>query len=304
MDIDAEISAVLAEVKVLELSTITRDGGLNTRPMSSVWFPETRQIVLTTPVAYPQKAMNVRRDGRVALLYSDFAGSGLAGAPAVLVQGTATVPEGVATPQDLREFWRGVMRKSPALAEQAADAEFRRSMDWYFWRLPFYITPERVRRLEPAETGGSPPPPPGGGEPMAAQIADALERYPTAVFAARDEQGYPQAARAVVTRAGADGALRVRPVQQFAGAPGAANLLWHRHDGGPGEMSTLLVTGSAGAEGGDWTFVPERIPGALPLGQDQGSHQAWIADARQRSLRYLERRGMEPPELDWKVFTG
>ncbi|WP_216215615.1 pyridoxamine 5'-phosphate oxidase family protein [Amycolatopsis aidingensis] len=304
MDIDAEVSAVLAEVKVLELSTITRDGGLNTRPMSSVWFPQARQIVLTTPVAYPQKAWNVRRDSRVSLLYSDFTGSGLAGGPAVLVQGTATVPEGVATPQDLREFWRGMMRKSPVLAEQAADEEFRRSMDWYFWRLPFYITPERVRRLEPAETGGSPARPPGGDEPMAAQIADALERYPTAVFAARDEQRYPQAARAVVSRDGADGALRVRPVQEFAGAPGVANLLWHRHNGRPGEMSTLLVTGAAGAADGEWTFVPERIPGALPAGRDRDSYQAWIADARQRSLRYLQRRGMTPPELDWRVFTG
>jgi len=76
---------LFTDVRVVELSTVTRDGGLNTKPMSASWLPDSQQIVLTTPPAYPQKVYNIRRDGRVALLYSDLRGSGLPAGTSVLV---------------------------------------------------------------------------------------------------------------------------------------------------------------------------------------------------------------------------
>jgi hypothetical protein len=39
-------------------------------------------LLITTSIAFPQKAFNIRRDARVALLFSDPTGSGLNRAPA------------------------------------------------------------------------------------------------------------------------------------------------------------------------------------------------------------------------------
>jgi hypothetical protein len=53
--------------------------------------------VITTSVGLKQKALNVRRDPRVSLLFSDPTASGLADPPAVLVQGEVTSPDEVRT---------------------------------------------------------------------------------------------------------------------------------------------------------------------------------------------------------------
>ncbi|MFE2595868.1 hypothetical protein ACFXCZ_05080 [Streptomyces sp. NPDC059396] len=52
---------------------------------------------MTTSLAYAQKALNVRRDGRVGMLFSDPTGSGAADAPQVFVSGTATCPDEIMT---------------------------------------------------------------------------------------------------------------------------------------------------------------------------------------------------------------
>jgi len=114
---------LFTDVRVVELSTVTRDGGLNTKPMSASWLPDSQQIVLTTPPAYPQKVYNIRRDGRVALLYSDLRGSGLPAGTSVLVQGLASAPDVVAPPQDLPDYWRGLFRKNPHLADGATEEQ-------------------------------------------------------------------------------------------------------------------------------------------------------------------------------------
>lgn len=64
LEIDPYVADVLSEVRVLKLSTATKNGKLNTRPMSGNWSPATGQITVTVPVAYPQKVYNVRRYGR------------------------------------------------------------------------------------------------------------------------------------------------------------------------------------------------------------------------------------------------
>jgi general stress protein 26 len=303
MELDVNVLEVLAKTRVLELTTLTKTGGLNTRPMSGMWLPDRGQIVLTTPVAYPHKVLNIRRDGRVALLYSDFTGSGLSEVPAVLVQGMATAPEIVAPPQDLEDYWRGLFRKNPAGATKTTDPHYRTAMDWYYWRLPIFVTPLRVNVLEVSTTGGAWEPPAPDGAPMKERITDAVARYPTAVFAARDQHGHPCSTRTRVSWATAD-TLRLIPSQPFGGTPGPANLLWHRHNGRSGDMTALLVAGKAAEVAGEWTFSPERMPGLSPSGRHQpSSYEEWIQDGRSRSEAYLAKRGIAPPEIDWEKLA-
>jgi hypothetical protein len=301
MQIEARVSKVLAEVRAVELSTLTRQEGIHTNPMSSVWLADREQIVLTTPLATPQKVLNIRRDGRVGLLYSDFTGSGLS-APAVLVQGTAKAPDVVLAPQDLADFWRDMVRKYPAQFEQVGSTEYRREMDWYYWRFPIFVAPLRIHIFEAVSAGGAWEPPVPKAASMHERVQDALTRYPTAVFTSKDQQGYPYSVRAAVSEVGNDGQLRVSPEQPFAGLEGLTSLLWHRHNGHAGELSSLLVAGIATHTNGEWIFVPQRIPGKPSL--DAMSYEDWVADARARSLRYLEKRGMQAPSIDWSVFDS
>nr|WP_042189494.1 pyridoxamine 5'-phosphate oxidase family protein [Kibdelosporangium sp. MJ126-NF4]CEL18721.1 pyridoxamine 5'-phosphate oxidase-related, FMN-binding [Kibdelosporangium sp. MJ126-NF4]CTQ96427.1 pyridoxamine 5'-phosphate oxidase-related, FMN-binding [Kibdelosporangium sp. MJ126-NF4] len=299
MLIDSRVSEVLSKVRVVELATVGKDGSPQVRPMSAIWVPEKGHIVLTTPLAFPQKVFNIRRDSRVSVFYSDPTGSGLDGSTAVLVQGTAEAPKIAAGTAELDDYWSTTFSRNPEYATQVAAPEYRAAMDWYYWRLPMYVTPERVHVFDPTPVGGVLEPPPSSALSMADQIKDAVERYPTAVLTTFDEQGHPYSVRAEV-----DADLRVRPLQPFAGRPGQASLLWHRHGlGAGGDTSSMLALQVLGSFDGE-TFTPTRIPGALPDEHEAGGEYDWIAQAKQQSAGYLAKRGLAEPVVDWDALVG
>ena len=85
------------EFRTCEFSTQARDGTPITGPLVTLWRPEERRFVLTASIGLPRKAINIRRDGRVSLFFSDPTASGLHKPSAVLVQGDVTVLEEVRT---------------------------------------------------------------------------------------------------------------------------------------------------------------------------------------------------------------
>ena len=140
-----EVEEVFAEFRTCEFSTLARDGTPITWPLVTLWQPEEQRFVLTTSIGMPNKAFNARRDGRVSLLFSDPTASGLEGAPAVLVQGDAEVPDEIHTsPNDLREFWKRIWRIQPAGKMYGANVLTRSPVDWYYMRLYIYVRPRRI----------------------------------------------------------------------------------------------------------------------------------------------------------------
>ena len=104
-----EVEQVFREFRTTEFSTLARDGAPIAWPLITLWQPEEERFVLTTSIGLPRKAFNVRRDGRVSLLFSDPTASGLEDPPAVLVQGDAEAPDEIKTsPDHLREYCTGV----------------------------------------------------------------------------------------------------------------------------------------------------------------------------------------------------
>ena len=85
------------EFRTCEFSTQARDGTPITGPLVTLWRPEERRFVLMASIGLPRKAINIRRDGRASLSFSDPTASGLQNPPAVLVQGDVTVLEEVRT---------------------------------------------------------------------------------------------------------------------------------------------------------------------------------------------------------------
>jgi hypothetical protein len=140
-----EVEEVFREFRTCEFSTLARDGTPITWPLVTLWQPEEQRFVLTTSIGAPNKAFNVRRDGRVSLLFSDPTASGLQDPPTVLVQGDAVVPEEIHTsPYDLREYWKRIWRIQPGGKTYGSNVLTRSPMDWYYMRLYIYVRPRRI----------------------------------------------------------------------------------------------------------------------------------------------------------------
>lgn len=140
-----EVEQVFMEFRTCEFSTPARDGSPITWPVITLWQPDEARFALTTSIGLPRKVFNVRRDGRVSLLFSDPTASGLEDPPTVLVQGDAEAPDEVLTnPGHLREYWHKIFRTQPAGRMYGANALMRYLFDWYYMRVYIYVRPRRI----------------------------------------------------------------------------------------------------------------------------------------------------------------
>jgi hypothetical protein len=114
--------------------------------------------VVTTSVAFPQKAHNAKRDPNVSLLYSYPMGSGLPQpTPVVLVQGLATVEDDLAA--NARVFADMAERFSEM---QKSFAEVWNSRFWRWWhkyyliRIFLRIQPTRILSWQDGDQSKAP----------------------------------------------------------------------------------------------------------------------------------------------------
>ena len=139
------VEEVFRKFRTCEFSTLARDGTPITWPMTALWRPEEGRFVLTTSVGLAQKALNVRREPKASLLFSDPTASGLENPPAVLVQGDAEAPDEVRTsPAGFEDYWSRLFERQPAGAMYGAHPLTRYLFDWYYVRLPLFVRPRRV----------------------------------------------------------------------------------------------------------------------------------------------------------------
>ena len=129
-----------------EFTTLSRDGSPQTWPVSPRLLTDGR-LLITTSIGLPQKALNVRRNPKVSLLFSEPTGSGIQHPGAVLVQGDATSEDRIVTdPLSDPEF--------AALAETVSTRQpagalwttwLGRRLWWsYYMRLLIHVTPRRA----------------------------------------------------------------------------------------------------------------------------------------------------------------
>jgi hypothetical protein len=146
IDLPSEVEAVFREFRTSEFSTIARDGTPITWPTSPRYQAEQARFLVTVSIGLSQKAVNIRRNPHVALLYSNPTGSGLLSPPSVLVQGDAIAPDNVVTSLDgLEDYWRDtIFARQPASAAFSRNALTRKLMDWYYMRLLIFVSPRRI----------------------------------------------------------------------------------------------------------------------------------------------------------------
>ncbi|MFE3030306.1 pyridoxamine 5'-phosphate oxidase family protein [Streptomyces canus] len=294
--LDSAPQTVLDAYRTCEFVTLGRDGTPLAWP-TAVRRREDGTLVLTTSLAFAQKALNIRRDGRVALLFSDPTGSGLTDAPQLFVGGRAECPDDIRTgPQDLEDYWRMLFERQPH-SRAYLSRPMRRLMDWYYLRLVITVTPEQL-----IVRSATPPPRPEAPTPWVPPLgADRLARYDTAVLAARDASGAPVLARTrpVPTAGG----FLVTPPDDCAVAPGPASLLVHRHDERINAMRNALVRGRLTRADDGWLLAPEKV--LEPMGSGRPTDAIRVLRRTQRATdRYLERRGLSRPPVEWDRFRA
>ncbi len=153
----AHVLQAMFAYRTCEFATSAKDGTPVTVPVSPVILPEQNHIVITTSIGLPNKAFNVRRDGRVSLLFSDPTASGLDHPPAVLIQGDAVCPDRIETwTPELEQLWRMLAKRQPAGNVYVRFAFTRWLMDWYYMRLLITVTPRRVRWWEHGDVAATP----------------------------------------------------------------------------------------------------------------------------------------------------
>lgn len=142
----ASVLDIIDNYRTCELTTVFRDGAPQTAAISPLLLDDGRLLVATS-IGLPQKALNVRRNPRVSMLFSEPTGSGITTPAAVLIQGDAIAEDrvvaDVAQVPELRRAVKTVSARQPAGAFMSSYLGRRMFPTWYV-RLLIYVTPRRL----------------------------------------------------------------------------------------------------------------------------------------------------------------
>jgi pyridoxamine 5'-phosphate oxidase-like protein len=312
-----DVQAVFDRFITTELTTIDRHGQPVTWPVTPYYSPGEPCIDVTTGLGYPKKANDARANPLVSLLFSDPTGSGLSGAPMVLVQGSAEVDD-----RDLdanrERYARESVEKLPGVAKLIPPAAVRRRFGWYFTRIYLHIRPERVyvwprgslatepdlydARMEEVRSGHSEEPdrfhadPGGGASAWHPRIKELGTRYPTAVLSIVSPDGFPFSIRVPVRVDEAarwiriEGELPAVPLQ-----PGLACLTAHVHADQFSWQQNFQVRGDLVFVEGKWALVPHKLVGGFEIPRSRvamlRANATKVRRFRRTAKRELVRRG-------------
>jgi hypothetical protein len=302
-----------------EYASLTRAGEPITWPLTPYAGVDGTTIDVSTGLTYPLKAERARRDPRVALSFSNPAGSGLEDAPVVVVQGLATVRDADLRANSVR-YLHEWSRKLPVTAAKTPDFALAQ-MDWYWTRIWVEVTPRRVLwwphgRLDreplrweaPADLMVPPSDPapagPSSGSWAAGPVdwrrraAGAVERFGPPVLTTVDAEGWPLPLRTVSAAATDDGF----EVQAPAGVdivPGPAFLTFHAHAATMESQDNLGLAGVATVDDGAVHVRVDRALNDFPLPRNAVRRAVQMMGAGRRlrpRLAYeAQRRGQQVP---------
>jgi len=282
----ADIQAVFDQFITTEYTTVDGRGQPITWPVTPYYRPGDPCISLTTGIGYPKKANDARANERVSLLFSDPTGSGIDGAPMVLVQGIADVDD-----RDLdanaNRYEVEAAEKLPAAAAKLPPKPLRKMAAFYFARIYVHVRPERVfvwrggldgepeifdSHLEEVRSGHDEEPdvdlaaPEGGAPVWDERIEQFGDLYPSATLALVSPDGFPFCVRVPVAADGASQRIRILaepaevPLQ-----PGLACVAGHHHEEDFTWQRNFHVRGDLVEDDRGWFLMPHKMVGGFEI---------------------------------------
>jgi hypothetical protein len=134
---------------------------------------------------------------------------------------------------------------------------------------------------------------------MWAEVRRHLRGFSSPVLTGVDADGYPLSIRCAAEIDETQQALRVSLPAWTQIRPGPASLLCHGHDYLLWNLRSFMVRGTLEPTGGDiWLFRPSRFLPGVGIGGLAGMVR-FALGKRRAARRYLVRRGLARPRIDW-----
>ena len=282
-----EVQQVFDRFVTTEFTTVDGHGQPITWPLTPYYKPGDPCIDVTTGLGYPKKAKDARANPKVAMLFSDPTGSGLADPPHVLVQGTADVDD-----RDLdanrERYRREIEEKLPGVKKDMPPKLFEGMLSWYLTRIYIRVRPERIyvwpgadvtaepklfdTHLEEVRSGHVEEPADehagteGGGVRWDDRMEELGARYPAATVSLVAPDGFPFSVRVPISVD--SGTRRIRLGGDVLGVPvqpGLACVTAHDHAPDFSWQRNFQVRGDLVEEDGTWAVVPHKLVGGFEL---------------------------------------
>jgi hypothetical protein len=256
-------------------------------PVTPYYSQGAATIDVTTGIGYPKKADDAARHPRVALLFSDPTGSGIATGLQVLVQGTAEVDD-VDLAANRERYRRESRAKLPGAKDMLPPRWVEGLIAWYLDRIYVKVRPERVFMWPSGEIGEPPqllgahmeevrsghseePLEPhadgaGGTSAWDQRMEELGSRHRSAVIAWVGPDGFPIAARVPVSLDREAQTIRIEA--QPAGLPvgtGRACLVAHAHAPDFSWQENFQVRGDLARAEPGWKLAPRKLVGGFEL---------------------------------------
>jgi Pyridoxamine 5'-phosphate oxidase len=142
----SDVVQIVRDYRTCEFTTLS-NGSPQTWPVSPLLLKDGRFLIATN-IGLPQKALNIRRNPKVSLLFSDPTGSGLTAPGAILIQGDATAEDrivaDVSSEPDLAALAETVFARQPAGSSFMISQLGRRLFPYYGMRLLIHVTARRA----------------------------------------------------------------------------------------------------------------------------------------------------------------
>ncbi len=134
---------------------------------------------------------------------------------------------------------------------------------------------------------------------MWAEAAKWLRKFgDEAVLTLLDSDGYPGSVRVDSTAYDAtSGELRVAVPEALRPSEGPASLMCHYHDEKMWNIKAMHIKGRLENRDGTWVFVSTGFDAPSKLAMF-----SFIKGARTASQKYLDKRGLERPEVNWAAI--
>jgi hypothetical protein len=134
---------------------------------------------------------------------------------------------------------------------------------------------------------------------MWAEVRRHLRRFSSPILTGLDGDGYPVSIRCTPEVDESEQVLRVSLPAWTGIRPGPASLLCHSHNQLLWNLRSFMLRGIIEPAGGDaWLFRPARFVPGIGIGGLAGMARFAFAKRRAAS-RYLQRRGLARPTIDW-----